>query len=94
MKTIPTIDEAAAYSDSQIADLLGHPKEMKSFKAEIKAMAALTGKARTAADAMWQTRMEPHISGDSIGWMRVDAIAKAKKSPKETLDSADPSSVM
>ena len=88
----PTISEVAAYSDAQIEEILGHPAALEKFKKEIKALDALKGAPRTQAEIMWKEQMTPNITGGSLHWLREDAIAQAKKTPKETLDSSSPSS--
>lgn len=89
---IPTIEEASAFSDAELAEFLGQHHQLKSFKEELKELAELKGEARDEADEMWMQRFTPSVSADSLRWMKEDAIRSTKKG-KALLEDAEPSSI-
>ena len=88
----PSIKEVAEYDDAQLADFLGQAQQRESFRDEIKELNELKGEAREEADRMWAERMAPSISGDSLRWIKEDAIRSTKKG-KELLDSTSPADI-
>lgn len=88
----PTIEEAAAWDDTEVAEFLGTDEKIASFRKEIDELAALTGKAKTEADRIWAERLRPFVDGDSLRWMKEDAI-RSTKSAKELLADTEPSSI-
>ncbi len=88
----PSIKEVAEYDDAQLADFLGQAQQRDAFKEELQELNSLTGEAREEAERMWTERMAPHVSSESLRWMKEDAIRSTKKG-KELLDSPVPSDV-
>lgn len=88
----PTIEEAANWSDEEIGEFLGTQAQIASFKQEIGELAALKGKAREEAERMFSDRLRPHISGDSLQWIKEDALRSTQKG-KDALRDTSPSSI-
>ena len=89
---IPSIEEALAMNDEELAEFLGQPNQLKSFRQELSELGALKGDARTEAEQMWSDRFTPRVDSESLRWMKEDAIRHTQK-PKEVLDSGEVTSI-
>lgn len=87
----PTMQEVAAYSDAEIGEFLNHAQQIKDLRQELGELVALEGKAKEEAEQMWQERMAPRISSESLRWIKEDAMRAAN--PKKVLASTSPDSI-
>lgn len=83
---IPKPSEALAMSDEELAEFLGQPQKLATFRKELAEIADLKGPAKEEAERMWIERFTPDVSADSLRWMKEDAI-RHSRTPEETLKS-------
>jgi len=89
---IPTISDLAGMDDAALAEFLGQPAQLQSFKEEVTELNSLKGEARAEAEKMLRERLSPSISSESLRWLREDAV-RATKTPEEELQDTSPSSI-
>jgi len=91
-----TLDAIAGMEDDELRALLGQDKSLESFKEEVSKMQALPEKAKKEAETRLQDRLTPRLDGESLRWIREDAVraTSKKQSGKEAYEDCEVSSVI
>lgn len=92
----PTLNQIKAMDDEALRSLLGQDNALESFKEEIAKMDALPAAARREAEDRLQDRLTPRVDGESLRWIREDAVraTSKKQTGKEALADASPAATI